>query len=269
MHYYSHHIADFNNATRHLDRNERSIYVELLWLYYDKEEPLPDDPGRLSRLILASGESEVVGQILNEFFVKTGDGFINPRCDEEIAKYQAKANRAIRANKKRWGSNNDLKSDADQIPTNNQEPGIRNQEPGTNNQEPTKGKKSIVELKPDPGEVTQLFEFWQQTLNHPRAALNDKRKALIKKSLGDYTLTDLMCAVSGCSLTPHNMGDNDRGEVYDSIELILRDAAHIDRFMANNDNPPKGKIKTIGQTASENQAQADRIKKAMGASDDK
>ena len=41
------------------------------------------------------------------------------------------------------------------------------------------------------------------------------------------------------SLTPFNMGDNEHGRVYDSIELILRDAEHIEKFMEHADNPPK------------------------------
>ena len=143
MHYYSHHIADFNNATRHLTRTERSIYIELLWLYYDKEDPLPDDPSLLARLILAPGEEDSIKQILEEFFIDLGQGYINARCDVEIAKYHAKADRAIRANKKRWGSKKDLKSDADQIPTNNQQP-------ITNNQRETTSSENAARSSPVP-----------------------------------------------------------------------------------------------------------------------
>ena len=32
-----------------------------------------------------------------------------------------------------------------------------------------------------------------------------------------------MKAIAGCGVTPFNMGDNEHGRVYDSIELILRD----------------------------------------------
>jgi len=34
------------------------------------------------------------------------------------------------------------------------------------------------------------------------------------------------------------MGDNDRGQRYDSIELIFRDESQIERFMNNHQNPP-------------------------------
>ena len=150
MHYYSHHIADFNNATRHLTRTERSLYIELLWLYYDKEDPLPNDMSLLARLILAPGEEDSIKQILEEFFTDLGQGYINARCDVEIAKYHAKADRAIRANKKRWGSNNDLKSDADQIPTNNQQP-------LTNNDKPKKKNGHFV-----PPTLDQVKDYWRE-----------------------------------------------------------------------------------------------------------
>ena len=88
-------------------------------------------------------------------------------------------------------------------------------------------------------EIKEIFEFWKTTLNHPRSNLDDKRKSLIKRHLkSGYTVDDLKHAITGCSQTPHNMGDNDRGQVYDSLELILRTSDHIDRFMRNSLAPP-------------------------------
>lgn len=85
------------------------------------------------------------------------------------------------------------------------------------------------------GEIQEIFEFWKVTLNHPRSNLDDKRKALIRKHLkAGYSVKDLKSAVQGCANTAHNMGDNDRGQRYDSIELILRDSGQVDRFMGND-----------------------------------
>ena len=53
MHYYQHNIADFNNATRHLTRVERSLYRDMIEMYYDKEQPLPLDENQLFRRVLA------------------------------------------------------------------------------------------------------------------------------------------------------------------------------------------------------------------------
>ena len=50
MHYYSHNIGDFNNSTRHLTRVERSLYRDLIELYYDSEQPLQSvDRAKLAR----------------------------------------------------------------------------------------------------------------------------------------------------------------------------------------------------------------------------
>jgi len=93
-------------------------------------------------------------------------------------------------------------------------------------------------------EIKEIFEFWKTTLNHPRSNLDDKRKSLIKRHLkSGYSVGDLKHAITGCSQTPHNMGDNDRGQVYDSLELILRTSDHIDRFMRNSLAPPMSRGK--------------------------
>ena len=80
----------------------------------------------MARRIGFRNESEIVSEVLSDFFLKSDEGFRNKRCDEEILAYQAKAERAKNANRIRWGSDSVLKShpksDTDQIPTNNQEP---------------------------------------------------------------------------------------------------------------------------------------------------
>ena len=84
------------------------------------------------------------------------------------------------------------------------------------------------------GDVNTVFEFWQTTLKHPQARLDDKRRKLIRKALqAGYHVNDLKTAILGCSLTPHNMGVNDRGQKYDGLHVILRDADQIDRFIHN------------------------------------
>ena len=76
--------------------------------------------------------------------------------------------------------------------------------------------------------------------NRPQAKLTDKRKRVIEKALKmGYSGENLELAITGCSMTPFNMGDNKHGRKYDSIELILRDAEHIEKFMEHAENPPK------------------------------
>jgi hypothetical protein len=39
------------------------------------------------------------------------------------------------------------------------------------------------------------------------------------------------------------MGQNESGVVYDGLDLILRDAEHIERFIRHYDSPPNSKNK--------------------------
>lgn len=85
-------------------------------------------------------------------------------------------------------------------------------------------------------DTQELFKHWQETMNHPKAKLDKKRKNAIEKALKlDFSVTDLKQAIDGCARSSFNMGENDRQQIYDDISLILRDAEHIERFM-NNDS---------------------------------
>ena len=93
MHYYPHHIADFNNATRHLGRLERSIYRDCIEMYYDTEGPLDGtDLERLQRRLLCHSDAEktALDFVLNEFFEEEGGMYMNGRCDREIVAYKSR-----------------------------------------------------------------------------------------------------------------------------------------------------------------------------------
>lgn len=99
MHYYPHHIADFNNATRHLGRLERSIYRDCIEMYYDTEGPLDGtDLERLQRRLLCHSDAEktALDFVLNEFFEEEGGIYMNGRCDREIAIYKARDKEAAK-----------------------------------------------------------------------------------------------------------------------------------------------------------------------------
>ena len=121
--------------------------------------------------------------------------------------------------------------------------------------------RNIVALKPDL--AIDVFNYWRSVMDHPRAQLDDKRKALINKFLKLYPHEDLKLAIHGCSVTPFNMGDNDRGQVYDSLTVIFKDADQIDRFMRNSVKPPAGKITTIAQSTDKYAAQAERVRQHL------
>lgn len=137
MNFYQHHIGDFNNATRHLSRIERSIYRDLLELYYDTEKPLTTDFDRLARRCLVDDcDRGAMREVLNEFFTLEDDGYHNTRADKEIAAYQRMAEGGKRGAEKRWGKGNDSPPIA--TPSTPHAKANANHEPITNNQEPIK-----------------------------------------------------------------------------------------------------------------------------------
>lgn len=101
MKHYPHHIADFDRATRHLTRIERSVYRDLMDLYYDTEKELPADTSRVCELVLARSneESTAVERVLNEFFILTENGWFNSRCDFEIQRFKSNNSQRAQAGK--------------------------------------------------------------------------------------------------------------------------------------------------------------------------
>jgi uncharacterized protein YdaU (DUF1376 family) len=126
MHYYQFHIGDYRAATAHLTNDEDLAYRRLLDMYYDTETPIPLDIDWVSRRLRLG--QDVIENVLNDMFKLSVDGYIHTRCDSEIQKYHSKADSARKANQIRWGSEKVLKSDADQILTNNHKPITNNQE---------------------------------------------------------------------------------------------------------------------------------------------
>lgn len=135
MNFYQHHIGDFNNSTRHLTRIERSIYRDLLDIYYDTESPLTSDFDRLARrCIVDDSERAAMRDVLNEFFTLKDNGYHNTRADKEIAAYKRMAEGGKRGAEKRWGKANDSHPIATPLPPHDK--ANANHEPLTNNQEP-------------------------------------------------------------------------------------------------------------------------------------
>lgn len=103
-------------------------------------------------------------------------------------------------------------------------------------------EQGSTDRPPDP--VVLVFTHWQTVHNHPKAQLDAKRRKLIRAALQHYTPEDLCRSISGYLNSPHHMGTDPRGNgtKYDSIELLLRDAAHIDRGLQFHDEPPTAPI---------------------------
>lgn len=92
-----------------------------------------------------------------------------------------------------------------------------------------------------PSEIEQVFDYWRKSLNHPTAKLTPTRRRRITDRLKDgYTVEDIQHAIDGCGMSPHNMGVNDTGTVYDDLELICRSGEKLERFLGIYNNKLTG-----------------------------
>jgi len=109
---------------------------------------------------------------------------------------------------------------------------------GTGNREQGKeqGKDtSTVELRATSTakcDISEIFDFWRFTMQHAKAQLDNSRRKLIGDALKmGYSVPDLKLAVSGCSMSEWHMGKNDRSTRYDSLQVILKSADKVDKFI--------------------------------------
>ena len=79
-------------------------------------------------------------------------------------------------------------------------------------------------------EVRIIFDAWTESTGRKRSKLDDKRRRLIRRSLEQFPVEDLLDAVVGWRHEPFYCGENDRGRTFNDLGLLLRDAEHIARF---------------------------------------
>jgi uncharacterized protein YdaU (DUF1376 family) len=91
MHYYKFNIADWHLATSHLSLEEEAVYFKLINYYYDYEQCIPKETDSVIRRLRLGSVRDLVGIVLQEFFVLQDDGWHHLRCDDEITKYHHKA----------------------------------------------------------------------------------------------------------------------------------------------------------------------------------
>lgn len=82
MHYYQFHIGDYKSHTHHLSLIEDLAFRRLLDHYYLHQQPIKQRD--IARLIGMRDYEQEVLTVLDEFFVSTEEGYINPRADKEI-----------------------------------------------------------------------------------------------------------------------------------------------------------------------------------------
>jgi uncharacterized protein YdaU (DUF1376 family) len=105
MHYYQFNIGDYQSHTAHLTEMEDLAYRRLLDWAYLHESPIPLDVEQISRLIRMRSHSDCIASVLQEFFVRTDDGWVSQRVEQEIEAVGAKKEKARASAKARWDAN--------------------------------------------------------------------------------------------------------------------------------------------------------------------
>jgi uncharacterized phage protein (TIGR02220 family) len=149
MHYYQHNIADYRKDTAHLTLLEHGIYRQLMDTYYLDEKPIETQSVIRRLSIKTEEEAKALNNVLNDFFTlsECGNFHSKKRCDEEIIKYQAKAESA-RVNGQKGGRPKKPRKTQPVILANpnitqtkaNHKPLTINQEPLTKENKPLSGK---------------------------------------------------------------------------------------------------------------------------------
>lgn len=81
------------------------------------------------------------------------------------------------------------------------------------------------------GLIYEIYEYWQKVMDKQRALLTPERRMKIDARLKEgYTIEQCKAAIDGCRSSDFHMGKNERGTVYNDIELIFRNGAKLEQF---------------------------------------
>ena len=201
MHYYKFNITDWQASTRHLTPEQEGVYLRLINHYYDTEKPLPLDFKPILRRLMLETHWVLVQEILEEFFVKTDDGYEKQKCNDIIKEYKRMANKN-KKNGKLGGRPRKLKasketqsvSSGNPVATQSKPTGNPNHKPITTNQAPLTTNHIISEPKAqsrtkpkfDPAEVDFIGlnrSSWLEWVEYRK----DKRKPVSKAAAKKQT----------------------------------------------------------------------------------
>jgi hypothetical protein len=98
-----------------------------------------------------------------------------------------------------------------------------------------------------------VFGHWQSVHGHSSAKLTADRRKVVVKALQNYSPDELCECISGYKASAWHQGQNERGQVYDALELMLRDAKHIDAGISYARKPAQGRtVADLREAATKN-----------------
>jgi uncharacterized protein YdaU (DUF1376 family) len=244
-------LSDENVAL--MNNQELGCYIKLM-CYCWREGSIPADIKKIARLCNEDGSAMAeLWHSMKLCFKSASDSndrLLHPRLEKERLKQEAfkkeRSESGSKGAKHRWNKDLDhLNADSSANSSAIKEPMAVDSSSSSISSSSSSSssslisnsisstKKTTLSTKVDvlSESVVEIFQFWKVELNHPKAVLDQKRSKAIRARLKEgYTVERIKEAIEGIQRCAHNMGVNDRQEVYDDIELICRSGANIDRF---------------------------------------
>lgn len=91
MHYYRFNIQAWVQATRGLLPEEEAVYLRLVNHYYDTEAPIPVEYRRVLKRLELLSYTDIVDEILADYFVLTDKGWKHKHCDGILQDFRKRA----------------------------------------------------------------------------------------------------------------------------------------------------------------------------------
>lgn len=228
MHYYQFNPKNYMSKTSFLEPMEDLAYRRMLDHCYLTELPLPCDIDEIAMLIRMRTHCDSIKTVLRYFFELTENGYINETVSKVIDEYHSKSVKAKASADARWEKErakraNESNNDANA--SNSNANALRNEcEGNANKEQETKNKEQLLKTN-----VSNVFLFWKETFKKTdRTILKGVRETKIKARLNEgYSVDEIKQAILNVSCSQHHI---DGG--YTDIELICRDQAHLDKYIA-------------------------------------
>jgi hypothetical protein len=113
----------------------------------------------------------------------------------------------------------------------------------------------LVEKTKFAPEILAVFDHYRakHPRSHPKPKSTSKEWRVIRARLAEgHTVEQLCQAIDGMHMTPHNLGQNDRGQEYLGLELCMRNGDQVNRFARTAEHgPPVAAYKTDKDLARE------------------
>lgn len=183
MHYYQFNIGDYQSHTAHLDEMEDLAYRRLLDWAYLHESPIPLEIDVVARQIRMRSHSDSIASVLQEFFVRTENGWVSQRVQQEIEAVGIKKEKARASAKARWDANALRAESEGNAPI--------TQDPLPNTQEEITHDLATARSSP-PAPISEIVEMYNTILPMlPQVTVvNDSRKRLIAARWREVVTTD-------------------------------------------------------------------------------